>query len=83
MQNDMYFAIAVGRRSEALKDVRLKIGEGIAGWVAKHGETPIVPDVIAIHDWPARLTMRPKADALGHLHSIARKTPRAGRDSTD
>ena len=25
--------------------MRLKIGEGIAGWVAKHGEPLLVPDV--------------------------------------
>ncbi len=43
---ELYFAIAVGAASEALKDVRLKVGEGIAGWVAKHGERLIVPDVM-------------------------------------
>jgi diguanylate cyclase (GGDEF)-like protein len=46
-QNELYFAIAVGTASESLKDVRLKVGEGIAGHVAKHGETLIVPDVAA------------------------------------
>jgi len=44
---ELYFAIAVGHASEALKNVRLKVGEGIAGWVAKHGEQLIVPDVMA------------------------------------
>src|SRR3984885_16115355 len=39
--NELYFAIAVGNASEALKNVRLKVGEGIAGWVAKHGEQVI------------------------------------------
>jgi diguanylate cyclase (GGDEF)-like protein len=45
VQEELYFAIAVGDKSEALKTVRLKMGEGIAGWVAKHGESRIVPDV--------------------------------------
>src|ERR1700688_2508522 len=45
-KSELYFAIAVGTASEALKDVRLKVGEGIAGWVAKHGERLIVPDVM-------------------------------------
>jgi diguanylate cyclase (GGDEF)-like protein len=45
--DELYFAIAVGDKSEALKTVRLKMGEGIAGWVAKHGESRIVPDVHA------------------------------------
>src|SRR3954467_8284534 len=42
---ELYFAIAVGDKAEALKNVRLKVGEGIAGWVAKHGEARVVPDV--------------------------------------
>src|SRR5438270_771418 len=43
--DEPYFAIAVGDKAEALKSVRLKMGEGIAGWVAKHGEARVVPDV--------------------------------------
>jgi diguanylate cyclase (GGDEF)-like protein len=46
-KNELYFAIAVGTAAEALKNVRLKIGEGIAGHVAKYGEKLIVPDVSA------------------------------------
>jgi len=45
--SELYFAIAVGPAAEALKNVRLKVGEGIAGWVAKHGEQLVVPDVAA------------------------------------
>src|SRR5262252_4426355 len=44
-RDELYFAIAVGTAAEALKNVRLKVGEGIAGWVAKHGEPLLVPDV--------------------------------------
>jgi diguanylate cyclase (GGDEF)-like protein len=44
---ELYFAIAVGQASEALKNVRLKVGEGIAGHVAKFGEKLVVPDVSA------------------------------------
>jgi diguanylate cyclase (GGDEF)-like protein len=46
-KEELYFAIAVGDASEALKNVRLKVGEGIAGYVAQHGERLIVPDVSA------------------------------------
>lgn len=46
-KNELYFAIAVGDASESLTNVRLKVGEGIAGYVAKHGERLIVPDVAA------------------------------------
>src|ERR1700747_3755808 len=45
--DELYFAIAVAEAAEALKSVRLKVGEGIAGWVAKHGEQLVVPDVEA------------------------------------
>src|SRR5713226_711119 len=45
-RDELYFAIAVGSASETLKNVRLKVGEGIAGWVAKHGERLVVPDVM-------------------------------------
>jgi diguanylate cyclase (GGDEF)-like protein len=44
-RNELYFAIAVGEASESVKNLRLKMGEGIAGWVAQHGQTLIVPDV--------------------------------------
>ena len=44
-KDDLYFAIAVGDAAETLKNVRLKVGEGIAGWVAKHGEQVISNDV--------------------------------------
>src|SRR5215831_2432806 len=46
-KEELYFAIAVGSASETLQNVRLKVGEGIAGHVAKFGEKLIVPDVRA------------------------------------
>ncbi len=44
-KDELYFAIAVGEAAQSLKNLRLKVGEGIAGWVARHGEPLIVPDV--------------------------------------
>jgi diguanylate cyclase (GGDEF)-like protein len=46
-RDELYFAIAIGNAAETLKNVRLKVGEGIAGWVAKHGERLVVPDVMS------------------------------------
>jgi diguanylate cyclase (GGDEF)-like protein len=43
-KQELYFELAVGTASTALKDVRVKMGQGIAGWVAAHGETVVVPD---------------------------------------
>ena len=44
-KQELHFELAVGKGTEALKDVRIKVGQGIAGWVARHGEVVIVPDV--------------------------------------
>jgi len=44
-KQELYFELAVGKGSQALKDVRIKLGQGIAGWVAQHDEAVIVPDV--------------------------------------
>jgi diguanylate cyclase (GGDEF)-like protein len=43
-QQDLYYAIASGGEEEALRDLRVKVGEGIAGWVVEHGETLIIPE---------------------------------------
>ena len=44
-KNELYFEIVVGEVSERIKDIRIKKGEGIAGWVALHGQPLLVPDV--------------------------------------
>jgi diguanylate cyclase (GGDEF)-like protein len=43
--NELYFQVATGAAADKLKEVRLKMGEGIAGWVAQTGQAAIVPDV--------------------------------------
>src|SRR5690348_18352051 len=37
-KNELYFEIATGEGADALKDLRIKVGQGIAGWVAQTGE---------------------------------------------
>src|SRR5437867_10541808 len=44
-KDELYFAIAIGDAAETLKTVRMRMGEGIAVWVARNGESFIVPDV--------------------------------------
>lgn len=44
-KNELYFEIVVGRVAEKIKNIRLKIGEGVAGWVAQHGRPLFVPSV--------------------------------------
>src|SRR5947207_13752359 len=65
-KEELYFAIAVGDAAEMLQSVRLKLGEGIAGWVAKHGEPLIVPDVYT----DARFTKRVDEMTKWKTHSI-------------
>ncbi|MGH9590160.1 MAG: sensor domain-containing diguanylate cyclase [Terracidiphilus sp.] len=43
-RNELYYAIAAGGGQEALRDLHVKVGEGVAGWVVEHGETLIVPE---------------------------------------
>ena len=43
--NELYFESAVSPVSEQLKEIRLKMGQGIAGWVALHGEPLLIEDV--------------------------------------
>ena len=42
-QQNLYYAVAAGK-SSGDRNLRVDMGEGIAGWVAQHGETVVVPD---------------------------------------
>jgi HD-GYP domain-containing protein (c-di-GMP phosphodiesterase class II) len=44
-KNELFFEVALGEKGEKVKEIRLKIGEGIAGWVAKTGKAVIIDDV--------------------------------------
>jgi diguanylate cyclase (GGDEF)-like protein len=43
-RQDLFYAVVVGSTEADLRDVRVKMGEGLAGWVAEHGETLIIPE---------------------------------------
>ncbi|MBN1961511.1 MAG: sensor domain-containing diguanylate cyclase [Deltaproteobacteria bacterium] len=60
---ELYFAVAMGEAADKIKNLRLKIGEGIAGWVAEHRESLLVPKVA---DDPR---FCPKADQLTSFHT--------------
>jgi len=42
--HELYYAIASGNEEKSLADLRVKVGEGVAGWVVEHGETLIIPE---------------------------------------
>ncbi len=43
-KGNLFFEVALGNYEEDIKKITLNLGEGIAGWVAKHGEPLIVND---------------------------------------
>src|ERR1700758_502393 len=73
---ELYYALAAGGEEAALKDLRVKIGEGVAGWVAQHGETLIVPEAL---DDPRLHT--PHSDRLRKVRSVI-ALPLRGRKGT-
>lgn len=45
---ELWYRVALGEKGQELKNrFRLKMGQGIAGWVAAHGEPLLVPDAKA------------------------------------
>jgi len=43
-KNELFFDVTLGGRGEKLKQIRLKVGQGIAGWVAREGKPLIIAD---------------------------------------
>lgn len=52
--NELVFDIALGNKEKELREIRLKLGEGVAGWVAKEKKTRIVNDVKDDSQWAKR-----------------------------
>ena len=46
-RQELYYASAEGGEDPRFADMRVKVGEGLAGWVAKNGETLIIPEAAA------------------------------------
>ncbi len=42
---ELYFEVALGEKGDRVKEIRLKRGEGIAGWVAVHNQPVLIDDV--------------------------------------
>jgi diguanylate cyclase (GGDEF)-like protein len=75
-KQELYYAIAAGGEQEALRGLRVKVGEGVAGWVAQHGESLIVPET----EVDPRLTT-PGAGHPRHVRSVI-AMPVRGRKGT-
>jgi diguanylate cyclase (GGDEF)-like protein len=66
-KQELYYELSAGIDKETLHDVRLRMGEGIAGYVAASGKPLVVPDVSAKADWSLYAAAHPEL----HLQSIA------------
>ncbi len=43
-KQELYFEIAIGKNAAKLKELRIKKGQGLVGWVAETGQAVVVPD---------------------------------------
>ncbi len=77
-QQNLYYAVAAGK-SSGDRNLRVGMGEGIAGWVAQHGEPLIVSEPGNDPRFAGR-TLRRSPRAIGHLHSAALARSHPGRD---
>lgn len=50
-KNELYFKASLGKKSKEIKKYKVKVGEGIAGWVAEKGKSLIVNDVTKDMRW--------------------------------
>ncbi len=50
-KNELYFKASLGKKSKEIKKYKVKVGEGIAGWVAEKGKSLIVDDVVKDTRW--------------------------------
>ena len=64
---ELYFALSAELDETAIKGLRLRPGEGIAGYVATTGNPLVVPDVSADADWSRYAAQHPELN----LKSIA------------
>jgi putative nucleotidyltransferase with HDIG domain len=85
---DLYFEVALGDKGNSIKEVILKKGQGLAGWVAEKGEAIIVHDVQSdqrfsqVADTKSKFStrdmvcvpVRSKDHVLGVLQAINKKT---------
>ena len=54
-KNELYFKASLGKKSREIKKYKVKVGEGIAGWVAEKGKSLIVDDVTKDTRWAKKI----------------------------
>jgi diguanylate cyclase (GGDEF)-like protein len=66
-KSELYYALSTGLDESLLRNLRLRSGEGIAGYVAATGNVLVVPDVSSDPDWSRYSQAHPELN----LRSIA------------
>ena len=69
-EQNLYYAVAAGK-SSGDRNLRVDLGEGIAGWVAQHGEPVIVSDPGNDPRFPLLSGLPTLSGSMRHLHSPA------------
>ncbi|MFC5449772.1 PP2C family protein-serine/threonine phosphatase [Paenibacillus aestuarii] len=57
-KGELYFDLALGEKGDEVREIRLKLGEGIAGWVAQTGQSVKVDDAAKDERWSAKVAKR-------------------------
>lgn len=65
--DELYYALSAGLDTDMLEGLRIKNGEGIAGYVASSGNPLVIPDIDSDPEWKQFARMHPEF----RLHSIA------------
>lgn len=57
-KDELYFKVATGEKRSEVKEIRLRMGEGIAGWVAMHGKPLKVDEVASDTRWSSKVSAK-------------------------
>ena len=50
-KRELYFKASMGKKSQEIRKYKVKVGQGIAGWVAEKGKSLIIDDVTRDNRW--------------------------------
>jgi phosphoserine phosphatase RsbU/P len=57
-KEELFFDLALGAKGDEVREIRLKIGEGIAGWVAQTGQSVKIDDTAQDERWSSKVAKR-------------------------
>jgi sigma-B regulation protein RsbU (phosphoserine phosphatase) len=57
-RGDLFFELALGEKGGEIREIRLKMGEGIAGWVAESGQSVKIDDAAGDSRWSSKVATR-------------------------